>query len=332
MQDLPPNTMYTYLMNPMFDKVNMSEIHVSKLAQEIEAFQKSSQKMSVPEKDALKFYFFNHAFHILKSKFNPLETLNQDMAIVAEKHIQATNLIAKRLFFYNLIIAVEEARFIPKQNAQFYSFIENNYGSQFHNYVQKNFPNSLTSFGNLNMTCGEYTQAMMSVFGFGKWQPGFGGKGWVPIAASSADLIAGNISFEQMADQAFSLCHNNGSMFNKGHFYSQYSHFIYTILDIQDSGQIPQWIGQNLDNKYVDNEMREIYEIMSRHFPNEMTGKVDMSLIKNSEQKRNKKAAALAAKNQANWNSWGNQGQQPPEPHKHKMDEMLVDMFKKGAF
>jgi hypothetical protein len=303
MYDLPQNTMMTYGANPMFDALNFSELPVSKLAEEIEAFKKKSKgHMVAPESDALTFYFMNHAFHVMKSRFNPLERLDPDLAQVAEQHIKSTNEVAKRLLFYSMVIAVEEARFIPQQDARFFNFLENSYGYQFKQYVKDGFKGSLTDFGKLDMTCGQFTTGMMSVFAFGRWQPGFGGRGWTPIAALVADCVSGNISFEGMADQAFSLCHNNGSMFNKGHLYSCYSQFIYNILDIQDSGQVPQWIASNRGSKFITPDLARAFEIMAKRFPDEMTGSVDMKLIKNSEAKREQKAAALAKKNAAMWN------------------------------
>lgn len=146
-----------------------------------------------------------------------------------------------------------------------------------------------------------------------------------------SDYIHGRLSFEQFADQAFSLCHNNGSMFNKGHLYNCYSSFIYSILDIQDSGQIPQWIANNKNSPYVDKQLLEVYEIMAKEFPEEMTGPVNKSLISNSEKKRNQKAQALAKQQQATWNQW-NQAQQtkPAKPSvEAKINNILLGGFGK---
>lgn len=311
MYDLPQNTMLTFAANPMFDPVDMSTLPVSHLAQEIEKF-KASQKgnMASPEGDALTFYFMNHAFHVLKSRFNDMQTLPPEMAEVADMHIRNTNLVAKRLFCYSIMIALEEARFIPGQDQEFYSYLDQSFGKEFSDYAEGNFrkPASLTGFGELSMTCGEYARAMMCVFSFGRWQSGFGGKGWVPIAALASQCVHGSISFEGFADQAFSLCHNNGSMFNKGHLYKHYSHFIYDILDIQDSGQIPQWIASNPKSEYVSPELRRAHDLMSKFFPDEMTGKVDNALIRGSKEKREQKAKVTAQHNAATWN------QQPPRP------------------
>jgi len=309
MYDLPQNTVITYTANPLFNKVNSGHLPVSVLKKEIEAFMAKKGSYVDPERDALGFYFLNHAFHLLKSKYGQFEQLSPQLTKVAEQHIHLTNTIAKRLFFYSLIIAVEEARFIPSQDDNFFNMLQGGYGQEFREYAQGGFRGKLTDFGKLDMTCGEYASAMVSTFAFGKWQPGFGGKGWVPIASLVSECIQGNLSLEQFADQAFSLCHNNGSMFNKGHLYNHYSSFIYNILDIQDSGQIPQWIANNKNSKYLDKELLEVYEIMAKEFPEEMTGPINKSLISNSEKKREQKAAALAKQQQAAWNQWSNHQQ-----------------------
>lgn len=307
MYDLPKNTIMTFSANPLFDKMEIGNLPVSALADEIKQFQAAKGKNPAPETDALSFYFMNHAFHVLKSRFNAIEPLTPEISEVAQMHILATNEVAKRLFFYSTIICVEEARFLPTQDESFFDHIENNFGWEFKDYVAKGFPGALTDFGNLDMTCGQYATAMMSVFAFGKWQPGFGGRGWAPIASLVSDCVNGHLSLEGFADQAFSLCHNNGSMFNKGHLYSCYTQFIYEILDIQDSGQIPQWIANNRDSRFVSPSLKHAHDIMARHFPDEMTGKLDMSMIKNSAVKREQKAAAMAKKNAAAWNNLAQQ-------------------------
>lgn len=307
MYDLPQNTILTYAANPLFDKMDFGSLPVSALADEIKAFQAANKGRPAPETDALTFYFMNHAFHVMKSRFNPIEPLSAEMSQVAQMHIKATNEVAKRLFFYSTIICVEEARYLPSQDESFFDHMEQNFGWEFRDYVAKGFRGDLTDFGKLDMTCGQYATAMMSVFAFGKWQPGFGGRGWAPIASLVSDCLNGHLSFEGFADQAFSLCHNNGSMFNKGHLYGCYTPFIYEILDIQDSGQIPQWIASNSSSHFVSREIKKAHEIMSRHFPDEMTGPVDKTLIKNSAIKREQKTAALAKKNAAAWNNLAQQ-------------------------
>jgi len=75
----------------------------------------------------------------------------------------------------------------------------------------------------------------------------------------------------------------------------------------------------------------EVYEIMAKAFPEEMTGPINKSLISNSEKKRNQKAQALAKQQQATWNQW-NQAQQtkPTKPSAEaKLNNILLGGFGK---
>jgi len=50
------------------------------------------------------------------------------------------------------------------------------------------------------------------------------------------------ITQEMMIDTAYTLAHNNGPMFNKGMLYDHYGNDFKKILDVQRSGQIPEFI------------------------------------------------------------------------------------------
>jgi len=45
-----------------------------------------------------------------------------------------------------------------------------------------------------------------------------------------------------MLDTVWTLAHNGGPIFNKGHFYTTYGHALYRILDVQRSGQVPEGV------------------------------------------------------------------------------------------
>lgn len=327
MYDLPVNTIYMYEKNPLFSKIDSSSLSMNDFIREYDFFSKK-KPMVKPESDALSFYFLNHAFHILKSKYHPLEALPQDLAYVAEQHITITNTISKRLLFYSYIIALEEASFLHEQSSDFWLFLKTRYGKNFEEFAQNRFPQESSRVAKLDMTCGEYASAIMSVFAFGKWSSGFGGKGWVPIASLFSNFIHGSISLEQFSDQAFSLSHNNGSMFNKGHFYQMYSPFIYTILDIQDSGQIPQWIYTNQKNKFVSSELLKVYTIMEKYFPEEIQGKFNQSLVTNSQNKREKKSQLLKQHQIATWNNSSNSSSMQKPTAETKLNNILLGGFK----
>lgn len=331
MYDLPEGSLVAILSNPLYDKVDMGDIHLSTLSTRIKSFKSRQKSYVAPETDALTFYFLNHVAHVIKSKYNPVEELPKDIQHLARECVKATNTVAQRLFYYSVVIALEEARFLyVNDNKRLIDYLHKSFGEDFGKWAEKGFRSgSLEDLGNMDMTCAEYTRAMTAVFSFGKWQGGFGGKGWVPISSLAQQCVRGDISIESMADQAFSLCHNNGSMFNKGHLYHYYTQFIYDILDIQDSGQIPQWISSNLGSKFVTKELRDLYDLAFKHFPDDVSGKVDTKLISGSAQKRTKKQQALKAQQQATWNN--NVGKAPPDegPKISKQDSILLpDSFK----
>jgi len=59
------------------------------------------------------------------------------------------------------------------------------------------------------------------------------------VADCLANFVNGNYSAEMMMDVGWTLCHNNGPIFNKQIFYNMYSHDLVRLLDVQRAGMIP---------------------------------------------------------------------------------------------
>ncbi len=335
MYDLPSKTLYTYLNNPVLDKFSFAHVSCSELAKEIDAYEKKGKSMPTPEEQALMFYMMNHGFHLIQAKYTAFETLPDDVAALVEEHMKITNDIAKRLFFYIILISIEEAHFMHEQAPHFHVYMEQTYGADFAEYVKSNCGSrsDLKSFRKLSLAAGPFLRGVRSVFDFGKWQGGFGGKPWGNIVGLASSVAFGRESFEMMTDYAFSLCHNNGSMFNKGKLYSHYTQFIYEILDIQASGQIPNWINENKTNKFVSKKLLDMHTKFAKLFPEEFTAKLDKAKVVNSGKVRKEKEkqhmANLNANNPAWGGGYGNNAQKaPPEPPKAKIDAILIDNFK----
>jgi hypothetical protein len=79
-----------------------------------------------------------------------------------------------------------------------------------------------------------------------------------------------------MVDTGYTLAHNGGPIFNKGMMYSGYNHNIYALLDIQRSGQVPEYI---LDKEYTfitkTPLAKKIVTLTQQHLPKEFRGFVD---------------------------------------------------------
>lgn len=331
MYDLPANTLAQFLANPLLEKYSFAHITCKDLAQEIKRYKQSNTSHPTPESDAILFYMCNHGFHLIKSKYKEFETLPPKEALIVKKHLEYTNDIAKRLFSYIVLISIEEARYLPQQSDAFFSYMKAQYSQEFEDYIQKDLKGhkDLLSFEKLGISAGVFLRAIRSVFDFGKWNGGFGGKPWGNIVGLSSSVVFGRESFEMMADYAFSLCHNNGSMFNKGHLYSYNTHFIYDVLDIQASGQIPSWVNENKSNPHVSKKVKEMHDLFSQVFPKEFTAPLDQKKVKSSGEIRRKKEEqhmkALKSSS-APWTQNTNTTNQPQAP-KAKIDNILIDTF-----
>lgn len=207
--------------------------------------------MGHPEQDALVFYTLNHAVSIIRSRVHELEPLGAYYGIVDEYNTQLS-MRSIRMFYYLLVICTRESR---HERTSTVSWLWDQFKKDYGELTTK-FCINLRGKGSSGAvsslltdppktTLGNYTQFLVDVFAKGDYPGGYGGKAWAEVARVLNDYVQGVISAEIMLDTAFTLCHNNGPIFNKGVFFEGYSAFIYKILDVQRSGQIPQLFNSN---------------------------------------------------------------------------------------
>lgn len=340
MYDLPAKTLNFYLENPLFKKNTFDLAPTNQLAKEINSFIKNNKGMVNPEEDALTFYLLNHGFHLIKNKYGPLEKLPPEVEKVVEMHFHKTQKVAMRLFSYIILVSLEEAVF-EQGKPSLKTYLDGAYGGEFVTFFEKiksrgnSFSNADT-FQNMSTSIGSFLNGVTSIFQFGGWSGGFGGVPWAQIIGLARNVATGRESFETMADYAFTLCHNNGSMFNKGKLYNMYSPFIYEILDIQASGQIPQWINENQNNKFVSKDVLDSFNNLKKIFPEEMTKALDKKLIKDSGDKRKaqeaQKLKQLKAAYGGNYAGYNDDDPKAKAPPTQKVDQVLIDTFKNNKW
>ena len=299
MYDLSEDSLACYLSSPVWNRYALRDVPAKVLSDEITAFRKKYPAAVAPETDALKFYLAQHAVWMLKKKYNDIQPLTPAAQNLAKNCAEIMGVVPMRVLSYLTLICVEEARYISwnNQTSNFDQVLGGNYGSIFLDYAHNNFKSKssrknfedLLSFGEEDMTLGQFLRGMTGVFNFGKWQGGFGGKAWGEIARTTHDALVGRASLIEMADHAFSLCHNNGSMFNKSKLYSMYSNEIYTILDVQASGQIPQWLEAGKGKQFLDKELSTMISVFREEFSAELSKPLNCELISDSAKNREKK-------------------------------------------
>lgn len=275
MLDKDQDTLAFFKTSPFLNPVNFSETPVPVLSAQIEKDLPGLGK-AFPEKEALRFYLLNHAFSLVASRLTPHEPLGPYLP-VAQMYAEASAQIFKRLVHYMTLIVTRESRHLHK-TVGFQNKLEEKYGHSFmtfHLLIKGSSSTSAVEKFHATppyMPLGDYLTGITEIFNEGKFNGGYGGKPWGQIANTLRAMVVGEISPEIMVDTAWTLCHNNGPIFNKGMQYQMYTHEIKKILDVQRSGQIPQYLAEGVvDYKYMPEEYNTLKDI----FPDDMTGYVD---------------------------------------------------------
>lgn len=244
------------------------------------------QVLGLPERDAIVFYLMNHAVSIVRQGLHPYESLGDHLPLVEEYHRQL-GFRSARMFFYLLLICTRESR--HEHGGSGMGALYTKYGmaiSNFHkmclgvsesqavDYLKKNPPAT---------TIGKYTEFLAEQFYKGNYSSSYGGKAWGKVADVLRDFVHGKLTAEMMLDTAFTLCHNNGPIFNKGMLYANYTgggQDLYKILDVQRSGQIPQLVA-NKESKYsIDPVVQGLWKMCLARLGKPMEGYVDWFAVK----------------------------------------------------
>lgn len=254
---------------------------------------KFKENQAVPEDEALWFYLRNHAMSVIARAYDPAEPLSpKHLAMVNEYHDHAQQQ-ALRMHYYLMQICCRETRhasntgpvvdkYTPALATWFKGYKGNGSGEQGAlNQLRKNPPDA---------TFGEMTRLFSEVFYKASFSGGFGGKPWGGIADVLKQFCHGEITAEMMLDTAFTLCHNNGPIFNKGMLYGMYHpEGIKEILDVQRAGMIPRYVrdviekvgnyAQYKGGKFVTKAMHD-YVLQLEDMSAEFNGSVDWAKLK----------------------------------------------------
>jgi hypothetical protein len=232
------------------------------------------------EREALAFYMFNHLFWAISQKRAAMEVLSPDELKLARGYDMVGSRVAKRLFYYTLLIISREARHLHN-TGNIYPALKTKYGAEFvafHKLLSHSGGGVVEKFQDSPpmMPLGDYVAGIADLFYNGSFSHGYGGKPWGDIAETLRKVVYGETSFEMFADTAFTLCHNGGPMFNKGMLYHMYEAApLYKILDVQRSGQIPELVRERGVGPHVTTELISAMKDFMEGFPNESGEFVD---------------------------------------------------------
>lgn len=197
-----------------------------------------------PEMEAATFYGLNQVVAKVQARFSPYETLPPWAETLVQSYARTLASQALRMTHYVILIITRESRHLHNKNGYFSGV---NIPPELKTFL-KNLPGSssaaASSFMNSppNVGMSTYVAAIVNLFNKGSFSGGYGGKPWGMIAQALHSYLDGLTTAEMFVDTAYTLAHNNGPIFNKGMYYNQYGPGLYTILDVQNSGQIAELI------------------------------------------------------------------------------------------
>lgn len=279
---LDPDTLDFQLSRPLARPRDRSAVPVANVVKAMNQFLATHSHVH-PEVDAISFYLMNHAVAEVAKRVDKDAPLGHYLPLVADYH-QAQNEASARAFYYLLIICTRESRHASLNptlqatlNAKYpgcLPFWKGIHGQGSHgasNRLKQHPPEA---------SMGDYVHFLCDVFYKGGFGGGFGGPAWGKVADCLRDFVIGKYTAEMMMDTVWTLCHNNGPIFNKGELYHCYDPYaIIKVLDVQRSGQIPQLVANDELPQFTTTSHRAYQKAAQAALGDCMGGYVDWEVV-----------------------------------------------------
>lgn len=273
----PANTLAHHLARPLTSRVPFSHLQCSDVAEAVQEYMMSSHAASGnhphPETDALLFYLSNHGMGLLRQEYDLFEPLREkDLHFVLNYYAMVSQL-AIRAAHYLLIICIREAR-----HGHSSATVDSKMTAMFGDEVVAFLRSGKSEDGIFQRfvkqppatTFGQFTEALEWFFDHNPFSANYGGKAWGNVARCLRKFVSGEFSAEMMLDTNWTLAHNGGPIFNKGHLYKMYDLTkLGAILDVQRSGQIPELIREAhpLVKTFLTSKIIHMQEFIEQRWP-----------------------------------------------------------------
>ena len=279
----PQDTLAYHLSRPLSAARDMGGVRVPLVAKAMKAWLNEDEESgTVPETEALWFYSLNHGMAHIRKARALYEPLGELLPFVQE-YYRRLSPKAVRAFYYLMLICTREARHLQNTPGLDKIVIQQHgpvawewaQGAKGEHAAHDKLLNSPP-----NMVMRDYVGALRTLFYEGKWAGGYGGKAWGQVTDCLVRFVNGEFNAEMMLDTVWTLAHNNGPIFNKGHCYGGYTHAIYKVLDVQASGQMIEMVLHDKSiGEFKKPEMIDLAVWVREHFPDAVGKFVDWYLV-----------------------------------------------------
>ena len=283
----PTDTLAYHMARPLVTSRDASDVPCQSVAWRVKDFMKQDQDSGTkPERDAMWFYCLNHGMALLKQELHPLQPMTADEKDFVDSYHRLIGPKAVRAFYYLLLICTRESRHV--QNiSKLKAAIEKKFGLACYEFIRSIQNSSSTGAYQTFLDSppaigiGPYVQSLQYVFYNGYFPSGFGGPAWGKVADCLVSFVTGEYTPEIMLDTIWTLCHNNGPIFNKGMLYGTHSSRLTMLLDIQRSGQIPESVIEPVEDlkHWIAHGMTERVKWLRQRFPGKIGSYVDWEKV-----------------------------------------------------
>jgi len=244
-----PNTLSHYSNSGVFLKRDISEALMGDVLARLDTYMDWAENdQKNPDLEALSFYCKNHIYSLCS-----MRTAHRDAPLgVFDKYVRNYTLDitskATRAFYYLLLICARESRhnnvsgvfFDNISTAKCATLLKKIADTTSAHHIVSMLRNPPSMFKEVSL--GAFTHGMARGFYEGNFSGGYGGKPWGDVATCLNNFVNGVYTGEMMLDTVWTLCHNNGPIFNKGMLYTGHSKDLSITLDVQRAGMIPSLI------------------------------------------------------------------------------------------
>lgn len=280
----PKDTLSHHLARVFTAKRDMSKVPCSAVASAVTKYVAADKHSStMPEAEALWFYGMNHGMALLMAEYSPLEPMLPDDLMYVESYYDHMSAKSVRAFYYLLLICLREARH-NKSLTKDKAAMTKQFGASCAEFFYMNGGEQAIhqKFLSTPPPCsiGTFVQCIRWQFYNSSWNGGYGGPAWGKVTDCLVRFVTGEFTAEMMMDTIWTLAHNNGPIFNKGHLYGHYTANLVRILDIQRSGQVIEAVlhGDEVA-QYAPPELKQVLSWVDGRFPGKIGQFVDWYVV-----------------------------------------------------
>lgn len=264
---------------------------------------------------AVKFYLLNHGVALLDGAAGPDATLSSGQAELYRLYHDHVGKIGVRMV-YDIVFMLTALASTTHPDSFCLDAVESSYGPQARAFIERVVGNTKNvSFWTPDFSVflpvlkavrdnaqgvklGDGIRALGYVLDICQRELSYGPL-WRDVARVASSFFEGHKSLETTIDTAFTFCHCNGSFFEKGKLFTAVGNDLFDALDVQRSGQIPQFVHENKNALTRHKDIRSLHATFARQFPEVFLAPVAWSDVK----KVTRNQLVFTSKYQKHWNA-----------------------------